>query len=1666
MAIKYFTIKLGDVVTGDTRIRNVDVQWEKPECMNISCAFDGNKTLRVSVSEDCPLECIYAKIKWDLVDSCDVCPTSARIKVCPCNTHADCGDCEICDGNLCVSICEPGQTCDKDQCVECSEATPCKNGKECVSGKCKCPADKPYLNYKGDCVACNTSEDCAKCQDCEYSDCVTRKCPNGICDPVTDECTDCLKTGDCTGPNERCIDKKCECEEGFYRDPFTKLCVEKPECEFDSQCPPCHICTATGCQPIVCPADHICVPGRGCVKICDCSQALCDDGSPCVNLNGEVCYCSTCPPGPCVNNGDCGPNCHCTPQGCMPNPCKGKCESGLDCGKGCGCNTNKDCVPCASLSCEECANTPGCECKDNVNCKAVPDCGGPCTNAGDCPDGCGCYRGECVNCSRANCADCGQILGCECKDGIKCEDDGLGCLDDFTIEKIEAGCDLRIMLTKQEECPCTKLVLNTKLNSIVNAGNQGDQIYRASLSVEARKGIASSYAAALALPLLGDSARENIADNDEPTNGSILVTVTPYYQEYDMSVIPKRIKSGIIKGAPTNYSGIYDGTTDTIVFNNLLLAIPLTDAQNGSAYMLYNEVEIIQNDDLQFANMCTYDGPIKIGKFNIDKTKKVKIEQHIAGDIPLNAVSPYFSAYKQISSDDSRLPMITVYRSKTNTFDKTNIISKIYTPKTGNAYIFDLFGPDEIPNGKFPLTPEEGGLYSNRYWKATNDCSCDKEASIGKLVFCNPDELFFDLLSCDTKIKLKTPFQPCDVNQDLTQWDVPAIERLTAQVKYDLYLNDIKVKTFVHHKDLGMIEDGTSLTMFGREFSIPSGERIKTIKLKINHDDKDECTLSFEVPEPQQKIDFTKNCSVEGKNYTVTILKSQNSTIISNVTSLPVVAVENLSDRYILTLEKKKTTKIIVTYGGGCKKEFDVFDDCCDALKITLTRTTNNMQSNLDIAANIAGGQAPFNVTWTKPTGVIASKQDVTGFTANSYVNGTYRMRIVDAIGCTTEAEINVDKGTIASLEFSPDVTICAGTGGASIKITGNASTVGGTLTYTRSGVPNTIILGLDGGGVISGITTNTEFNFVDLTIRGGTIIPIGVTRTITVVTNPTANLTGSQTICQGSEATLVITGPAGAQVTVNNGVGIVTIEPDGSVNVIVEPVTNTSYSITNVQLDRCLGTGVGTAVVQVVPGVPIELSSANCNPSLTLKTLTFNTSINTAVDQNGAPIAINGGGMSVTVNPLQVSSVKVTKTGACTSELTVNVTACGCPTIDFDLTGPTNICFNGTAELEVINVTGGSQYSYEFSRNGVVMLPVTNNPKKVITEGGLYTVVVHETLINCDSEPVAITVTQGVNMPVDVIPQPGDNNITEVNPNFFQVCENAAEAIVQVNGSFVTYAWYETSDPGAIISTDQTMPYAPVNYAKFYTVKVTDVNGCTFYNSFQINSVACVTCIAPVQGLNSFYKFTDDNSTVMTIYDRNGTILVDNLHIADANSVWDTSITNALTAIGGGCVPNVVVGVTAGAIGGKRFNITVANSGVTLGFIRPKNNSAKPSYFGRLDGGGIAYVYKANIVLDAVGGTYTAGAFPLNIFTFQDTEVVMPWDESNPIDLSLLADRNLLRDEILAAYAMQSESPTVTVTWDGGSKTASITINSTKSGPGSIWNEKSVRPNVYFQVV
>lgn len=313
MAIRRFTVDYNTLIDPGSVCTNPTISYSFPRNITVPCSDSNSVDIEINTDIPGPY-CLTFVI--DCTDSCSSCGTIVRER-CFCIDPDDCGDCENCTGNLCVSTCLEGKVCDNDHCVGCTDDGDCLCNQECNQGGCGCPVG---LKKRADgcCVECFDDEDLGNCLVCDGGVITAKNCPNGHCNPTTGDCSECLNNDHCQGPNECCGGAgKCECCPGFILDPVTDECVPAPPCTSAAQCQEiyglCSYCTANGCAPKVCPAGQVCDPNTGeCVP--GCTDGTCPEGYGC--LHGRCVPCSELS---CTGSGELceyASGCHCVGINC------------------------------------------------------------------------------------------------------------------------------------------------------------------------------------------------------------------------------------------------------------------------------------------------------------------------------------------------------------------------------------------------------------------------------------------------------------------------------------------------------------------------------------------------------------------------------------------------------------------------------------------------------------------------------------------------------------------------------------------------------------------------------------------------------------------------------------------------------------------------------------------------------------------------------------------------------------------------------------------------------------------------------------------------------------------------------------------------------------------------------------------------------------------------------------------------------------------------------------------------------------------------------------------------------------------------------------------------------------------------------------------------------
>lgn len=848
MAIRTFDIIIGKVYNNGKVCEHPIVKLAGKQDIHINCIDEEQQIYRVQTSDLDNDPCLTFLVQCEECDHCEV----KEIEKCLCDDISDCGPCQNCIAGVCEDIC-PDKVCVNDHCVDCANNDDCSCDQICTNGNCGCPPSRPYEDpVTGCCMECNSQHPCDICEVCVGGDCEPKDCGDGVCNPTTDQCVECVSSGDCDGPNECCKNNKCDCCPGFTR--VNGVCQPKPECDEDSDCDECEICSEGICTERICPPNQVCFEGE-CIPECDCldTHGCTDDKKYCVEVGFDKCGCVPCE-GNCTDG--CEPPCYCdsNTNKCVNNPCDGDCSSGADCGVGCGCLDGK-CVKCELLTCDagECDQALGCIC-NNGKCESDDACDYiECSIADDCDFGCTCDQGKCISCGEFSClnGDCQERDGCACVGG-KCvgdpdDEDEDECSDTLTITKNDDDCTVTGTLTKNNCCTCPPMTLDVKGKLGASTGDS----QTIDFIVEVRKGAYDGINID-SKPKVDEFGNINIALNEPPTSGAVEFTAEITYAVY--SKLPDG-KIGVKTGSSTskqvpvtahfssyNVTGSTSSGVSTLSFSTTLPKIgTITEGVTEFKIVESIDLKFLQKSAFVFPNNCKYSAGKTIGKYIINKRYDYSNFKTDYGNG--KAIS--------ITSKECRKVLFKSYKSNTSSFNSSPF-RKIYID--GTTSFVDTIGKPE-------------GLESCKYYLLDTDCSC-VDAADKWIVLCNPSTFDGELSDCGTVFKL-TAFEACDVNADITYKLTAGSRVVTFKGNQPPIGTTYKSSTIIKQVTIQIVCDTANECTLVKNF--PTTEPIVVIKTRCNGDG------TFDVTTDPSGFDSTGSFRIDYINIASTPAVSLNS---------------------------------------------------------------------------------------------------------------------------------------------------------------------------------------------------------------------------------------------------------------------------------------------------------------------------------------------------------------------------------------------------------------------------------------------------------------------------------------------------------------------------------------------------------------------------------------------------------------------------------------------------------------------------------------------------------------------------------------------------------------------------------------------------------------------
>ena len=291
-----------------------------------------------------------------------------------------------------------------------------------------------------------------------------------------------------------------------------------------------------------------------------------------------------------------------------------------------------------------------------------------------------------------------------------------------------------------------------------------------------------------------------------------------------------------------------------------------------------------------------------------------------------------------------------------------------------------------------------------------------------------------------------------------------------------------------------------------------------------------------------------------------------------------------------------------------------------------------------------ASGGTSFN--WSNSLGTGPSK------TVSPSSTTTYAVTVTDANTCTATATKTVTVNTVAAA-IGGATNVCAG---SSVQLTAS----GGTYAWSNGLGPNAQV-------TVTPSTTTTYT--VTVTNTGCTAT---ATQTVTFNALPTASITGTATICNGTSTTLTAAGGTGFNWS--NSLGTAAVQT-------VSPTVATTYNVTVTDANTCTATATKTVTVNSVTAA-INGPTTICSGSSAQLTATGGT----YAWSNGL-----GTNAQVTVSPSVPTTytVTVTNTG-CTATASQTVQVAANPTAT--ITGNTSVCAGSSTTL---TANGGNTYTW-----------------------------------------------------------------------------------------------------------------------------------------------------------------------------------------------------------------------------------------------------------------------------------------------------------------------------------------------------------------------------------
>jgi gliding motility-associated-like protein len=309
-----------------------------------------------------------------------------------------------------------------------------------------------------------------------------------------------------------------------------------------------------------------------------------------------------------------------------------------------------------------------------------------------------------------------------------------------------------------------------------------------------------------------------------------------------------------------------------------------------------------------------------------------------------------------------------------------------------------------------------------------------------------------------------------------------------------------------------------------------------------------------------------------------------------------------------------------IAAGGGCSaatatNTITINPTPTVTVPADITVCNNGAVSAANFSSTPAGGTFAWTNDYTSIGLAASGTGNIAGFTATNAGSTpiTATITVIPTLnGCAgtpSSYTITVNPTPVATAT-PPAQTICSD-GTTSITL---SSTVGGTtfswtasatggITGSSAGTGNSITQTLTNPGLSAGTVTYT------ITPTANTCSGTPITVVVTVNPNPSAVLSGSTTICSGSNTNLQVnlTGASPWTFTYNDGTGDQTVTLNTNpATITVNPTVTTTYTAVSVFDANCGGPASGTVTINVNPDIVVTNVNTGCNAPSTQYQVTF----------------------------------------------------------------------------------------------------------------------------------------------------------------------------------------------------------------------------------------------------------------------------------------------------------------------------------------------------------------------------------------------------------------------------------------------------------------------------